>query len=66
MKGKHNNMDHNNLLDFKVLLAGAGYFLFDLINSDKFTKIFSFILISAFTLRRWYIMEKRNKSDKDY
>jgi len=65
MTGKHKNMD-NNLLDFKVSLAGLGYFFVNLINNDSFTRVFSFILISAFTLRRWYIMEKRNKTDKDY
>lgn len=66
MEGKNKNMNHDNLLDFKVLLAGVGYFLVDIVNNDNFTRIFSFILISGFTLRRWYIMEKRNKTDKDY
>lgn len=60
MTGKIKNMN-NNLLDIKVSLAGLGYFAISFADIDAAMKILTFILVSAFTIRRWYLMEKKEK-----
>lgn len=60
MPGKNNNMDHN-LLDLKVSLMGLGYFAVSFSELDIAMKVITFILVSAFTIRRWWILEQNNK-----
>ena len=57
--GKHNMSD--NLLDAKVALAGLGYFAVSFSEVDIAMKLITFILVSSFTIRRWWLMEKNNK-----
>lgn len=61
MPGKNNNM--NNLLDLKVSLMGLGYIAISFSELDIAMKILTFLIVSAFTIRRWYLMEKNNKID---
>jgi len=61
MPGKNNNM--SNLLDLKVSLMGLGYFAISFSELDIAMKILTFLIVSAFTIRRWYLMEKNNKID---
>ena len=52
---------HHYLIDLKVSTA---FFLFTAIsfsNADIAMKIITFILVSGFTIRRWYLLEKNKK-----
>jgi len=51
----------NHLLDLKAWAACLGFYAVSFTNIDIFMKIFSFLFVCAFTARRWWIMEKRNK-----
>lgn len=59
MPGKIVNMI-NTFLDVKVSLVCIGYFMINFAEIDIAMKVITFVLVSAFTIRRWYLMEKRN------
>lgn len=49
------------ILDVKVFLAGSGYFIIGFSNADFIMKLISFSLFVGFTIRRWQLMERKNK-----
>jgi hypothetical protein len=52
---------HQYLIDLKVSIA---FFLFTAISFSKVDiamKVITFILVTGFTIRRWYLMEKNKK-----
>lgn len=55
----------NNLEDFKVLLVSATAILISYINTPldglRYLVLFATLI---YTLRKWYLMEKRNKNNK--
>jgi len=63
MIGESENMD-NNFLDIKIWITYFWYLFINTISNDKFTTGFTFVLVSLFTVRRWWLMEKRNKNNK--
>lgn len=52
---------NQHLLDLKAWAACLCFYAVSFSNIDAFMKVFSFLFVCAFTARRWYIMEKRNK-----
>lgn len=59
-----NNDNMGSILDLKAWIAFFGFYTVTFTNVDIFMKVFSFLLVCAFTLRRWWIMEKRNKDNE--
>lgn len=60
MPGRFKHMN-NTFLDIKVSLAGLGYFMINFAEIDIAMKVITFLLVSAFTIRRWYLMEQNKK-----
>lgn len=54
-----------SLIDLKVYFGFISYLVLSFSNADAAMKTISFVLVCAFTLRRWYLMEKRNKDEND-
>lgn len=55
----------NYLIDLKVCIGMLSFYIVSFSNVDIFMKVFSFFLVCAFTMRRWYLMEKRKKDEND-
>jgi hypothetical protein len=56
---------NNQILDFKQSIITGGYFMFTFTNVDIAMKIIAFIIATGYTARRWYIMEKNKKNEKN-
>lgn len=54
-----------NLIEWKVMIMSALFFVVSFSNFENVMKAIVFILTVAFTLRRWYLMEKRNKDENN-
>tara|TARA_R110000868_G_scaffold234980_1_gene488678 strand:+ start:844 stop:1038 length:195 start_codon:yes stop_codon:yes gene_type:complete len=52
----------HNLIDLKVSMAGLVFALITFSNLELSIKITGSIIFVGYTIRRWYLMEKKNKN----
>lgn len=59
-----NNINNlHNIIDLKMSLVGLTLWVFTSLDIEILFKIIGSILFIAYTLRRWFLMEKHNKND---
>lgn len=54
-----------NYTDLKVWLLNLATLLFTFTNLDNFLKLLALITTIGYTLHKWYLLNKNNKSNKD-
>lgn len=55
----------HNFEDLKIWLINLSVIYFTLTNVEVTLKIISLLLAIAYTFRRWYLMETKNKKDEN-
>jgi hypothetical protein len=61
-----NHLFHHldNIFDFKMALSGAIFFLISVSDLAEWIKIIGGVILIAYYIRRWVLMEKNNKLKK--
>jgi len=52
-------------LDLKLSLFTGTYFVISFTDVDAIMKVLAFIAATGYTLRRWYLLEKKNKNETE-
>lgn len=52
-------------LDLKLGLFTGTYFVISFTDVDAIMKVLAFIAATGYTLRRWYLLEKKNKDETE-
>ena len=50
-------------LDLKLSLLTGTYFVISFADVDGLMKAVAFVVATGYTLRRWYLMEKKNENE---